>query len=210
MSKYKVGDKFVIEIDEAFNNGSFGEKGMLYKVKGFNSLVFDEYGLDKLPRTIGFIHTDDKTEGEKSPAYYAGMKDAWEAARKIACYVEQEGLDDPELFKIFGHSDPADILCLFEAKDAVERIKSFEAEKEKIHVGDELLSKGDKETTVVVTALYTTGEFDAIKISGDSETGKLFAMYSRRSRSNWEKTGKNYDLNKFFLNDGEDEELPYN
>ena len=40
-----VGDKFVIEIDSVFV-GKKAEK--LYRVKGFNSLVFDDYGLEKL------------------------------------------------------------------------------------------------------------------------------------------------------------------
>ena len=40
-----AGDKFVIEIDSVFA----GKKGaLLYRVKGFNSLVFDDYGLEKL------------------------------------------------------------------------------------------------------------------------------------------------------------------
>ena len=41
-----VGDKFVIEIDQIFENA---EK-TLYRVKGFNTLVFDEAGLLKLVR----------------------------------------------------------------------------------------------------------------------------------------------------------------
>ena len=40
-----AGDKFVIEIDSVFV-GRHAEK--LYRVKGFNSLVFDDYGLEKL------------------------------------------------------------------------------------------------------------------------------------------------------------------
>lgn len=43
---YKTGDKFVIEIDSVMTN----KKGTLYGIKGFKSLVFDEYGLDLLER----------------------------------------------------------------------------------------------------------------------------------------------------------------
>lgn len=39
--KYRAGDKFIIEIESRVNN-------QLYKVKGFNTLVFDERGLDRL------------------------------------------------------------------------------------------------------------------------------------------------------------------
>ena len=41
-----VGDKFVIEIDQIFEN----DGKTLYRVKGFNTLVFDEAGLLKLAR----------------------------------------------------------------------------------------------------------------------------------------------------------------
>ena len=52
--KYNVGDKFVIEIGEVFVNGLSFENDSkpceLYRIKGFNSLVFDESGLDKLKK----------------------------------------------------------------------------------------------------------------------------------------------------------------
>ena len=47
-TKYSVGDKFVLQIGEVFV-GQYGNT--LYRMKGFNSLVFDEYGLDKLKET---------------------------------------------------------------------------------------------------------------------------------------------------------------
>ncbi len=44
--KYKTGDKFIVEIDSVMTN----KKGTLYGIKGFKSLVFDEYGLELLER----------------------------------------------------------------------------------------------------------------------------------------------------------------
>lgn len=46
---YKIGDKFVIEIDSVMTN----KNGTLYGIKGFKSLVFDEYGLEQLDRIPG-------------------------------------------------------------------------------------------------------------------------------------------------------------
>lgn len=43
---YKIGDKFEIEIDDTIMTN----KGMLYQIKGFNALVFDDYGLNKLKK----------------------------------------------------------------------------------------------------------------------------------------------------------------
>lgn len=52
MSKYKVGDKFIVEIEEIYNGDlvKHEEHMHLYRIKGFNSLVLDEYGLDKLQK----------------------------------------------------------------------------------------------------------------------------------------------------------------
>ena len=46
---YKTGDKFVIEIDSVMTN----KNGTLYGIKGFKSLVFDDYGLEQLERIPG-------------------------------------------------------------------------------------------------------------------------------------------------------------
>lgn len=46
-SFFEPGDKFVIEIGEAYWTPSLGNR---YFIKGFNSLVFDDYGLSKLTR----------------------------------------------------------------------------------------------------------------------------------------------------------------
>lgn len=44
--KYNIGDKFVIEIENiALSHGE-----PLYRIKGFNTLVFDDNGLDKLKK----------------------------------------------------------------------------------------------------------------------------------------------------------------
>lgn len=52
--KYNVGDKFVIEIGEVYSSGlpfaNDDEPSILYRIKGFNSLLFDESGLDKLKK----------------------------------------------------------------------------------------------------------------------------------------------------------------
>lgn len=47
MSNYKVGDKFEIEIDSEFVDENDNK---LYRIKGFNSLVFDNNGLNKLKK----------------------------------------------------------------------------------------------------------------------------------------------------------------
>ena len=46
--KYNIGDKFVIEIGETFYSDNDCKK--LYSIKGFNALIFDENGLDRLEK----------------------------------------------------------------------------------------------------------------------------------------------------------------
>lgn len=45
-NKYKVGDKFIIEIESCLKC----KDGDLYKIKGFNALVFDNSGLKRLEK----------------------------------------------------------------------------------------------------------------------------------------------------------------
>ena len=45
----KIGQKFVIEISDTFTSvDSNGNISTLYRIKGFNSLVFDDEGLSRL------------------------------------------------------------------------------------------------------------------------------------------------------------------
>lgn len=50
-NKYKAGDKFVIEIESCLKC----KDGDLYKIKGFNALVFDNNGLKRLERVGGIV-----------------------------------------------------------------------------------------------------------------------------------------------------------
>ena len=47
----KVGDKFVLEVEAVFRDQS-DPNTKLYKMKGFNSLVFDENGIEKLAQYL--------------------------------------------------------------------------------------------------------------------------------------------------------------
>ena len=46
MSKYKVGDRFEVEIKDVLSSCTDGKTR--YLIKGFSSLTFDDYGLDRL------------------------------------------------------------------------------------------------------------------------------------------------------------------
>lgn len=199
MSKYNVGDKFLIKIDQVVKCDN-SDPVELFKIKGFNSLVFDEYGLDKLPQVPIQTHTCRDTESDKEKAYEAGLKDAWEAARKIGCTPPYDGLTRAELKGIFGTYISSHILKAFEAAEAVQKIKSFEAEKVKIHVGDVLEHK--KWGIRVVVTKVNELSFQSINTS-------TFEFVKGLTGQNWEKTGQHFDLNEIFQVENE-EEFPFN
>jgi hypothetical protein len=77
----KVGDKFIIEIGEVFTaKGTYTAYGCeeneyeenLYRVKGFNSLVFDDEGLSKLEK-YDPTHVAGPTDGHDLPSSIYGM-----------------------------------------------------------------------------------------------------------------------------------------
>ena len=74
---YKKGDKFVIEIESVIVD----EKGkiLLYTIKGFNALVFDQYGLDKLSQMVNGVDTYSKNTG-----YAEGLIDGKKIGRERA------------------------------------------------------------------------------------------------------------------------------
>ena len=55
----KVGDKFEIEISDVLKPNDPMVCGDLYKIKGFNTLVFDDYGLSRLQRGASDLAHDE-------------------------------------------------------------------------------------------------------------------------------------------------------
>lgn len=114
--------KYIIEVeDKPFEllseDGFTSEK--LYRVKGFNSLVFDWNGLNMLTP-----YTEPDMEKVREEAYEQGLSDAWECARKIADipYGEEE--------KVFG-SDGWTFIANHTAQEAIKEIRQYKQEKDR-------------------------------------------------------------------------------
>lgn len=80
-----VGKKYIIEIEAMY--GANAPKGMsgqtlppihLYRVKGFNSLVFDDEGLKRLEEL-----DEDALVGNWERGYKQGLNEAWNTARTL-------------------------------------------------------------------------------------------------------------------------------
>lgn len=120
---FKVGDKFVIEIDGVNTPPENSGAVNLYRVKDLNyclwaenSLVLPEKQLEKLAKV-------NDLKDEVKEAYKKGLNDAWEAAREICAG------------RFAGKIDTGHILN-FTAMEALDKIKAYEKEKSKIRVGD--------------------------------------------------------------------------
>lgn len=136
--------KYIIEVeDKPFEllseDGFTSEK--LYRVKGFNSLVFDWNGLNMLtPYTepdMEKVREEAYAEGYKEgmqlsiddaklkEAYQRGLNDAWDAAKKTAYYwIWSGGTNEAE--EIFGTDDIIAIFKSYSASECIEKIRQYE------------------------------------------------------------------------------------
>lgn len=174
---YKTGDRFVIEIEEEFTPKTgtrlrSNTPDKLYRVKGFNSLIFDEYGLDKLVKS-----SDDA-------AYKRGLNDAWNAARKIGG-IGEGVIPCKDLQRLFGVDVPCYIFKNTQVFDALQIVREYEKEKEaeqEIKVGDELISE-DGERTVIIDIEYKTW-----RVFNGYETTDIYDI----QKTHWKKTGRHF------------------
>lgn len=123
----KAGDKFIIEIESAyypacaFSADDIGRSPSelmdkvnklnfeLYKIKGFNTLVFDDNGIKKLTPYKGYEELYQEGEAD-------GISATWDTAKQI---VEMSPADREYLF---GYEDPKFIFRMFEPVEAMEII----------------------------------------------------------------------------------------
>lgn len=185
MSKYKVGDKFIIEIAEVYENVLSGidvfeatTSEPLYKIKGFNSLVFDKNGLDKLEKSKNSLPIP------YSEAYKKGMNEAWEIAKKILLYPAHGGFNATELEEIFGRTEH---LWEMTPQEAKAKIEAWKEEKE-IKVGD-VVTVGGGDITFICTKDNSNGDYTKCHlVAGDG------SVYEDCDKFDCQKTGKSINI----------------
>lgn len=158
---YKVGDKFVIEIEETIcgygNNpddiGHITEP--LHRIKGFNTLVFDAYGLDKLQKINPKLKIEDIDDmlaehDLKKEAYEKGLNDAWELARKVADISTTS--ERADMFGYYCNGITiTDVLRDFTPQQALAKIEAYE-ESKVFKVGDVVRAYRNHEYVVIATS----------------------------------------------------------
>lgn len=147
-SFYKVGDKFLIEIGESYSPDTIKEEANfeqrkaptnLYRIKGFNSLVFDGNGLNKLekyndksdyisPDQVEKIKNESKTEGLEE-GLLQGRQEMLDAIRKILISEFNGGFSIRELQKIFGTDERYRIINK-NAEELIQKINEYEKREE--------------------------------------------------------------------------------
>ena len=189
MSKYKVGDKFILEVGESYTTEMpFGnEEGSpitLYKAKGFNSLVFDDYGLDKLEKYNEVKEKLELIDELKQAEYNRGLQDAWELAKKLWLPSNYGGIPHTEILKIF-KCDYYVIAENYTPHEAFAKLEAYEKEQEQIKVGDVVEYNGIDGLFIVTgrdnTFAYILdgkGNVEEVALETLTRTGKHFDVAS--------------------------------
>ena len=186
MSKYNKGDKFVIEIDEVFRNDADDiiHEEELYRIRGFKSLVFDDYGLDKLHQAITPAEDGLVDMAKVTEAYNKGLEDAWELAKKIV--VDCKDMTGKEFQDIFGYY-LHEVFVNYTPQEALAKLEAYEKEQAEIKVGDVVQVKNGYEFLVTHISkekthyfgITTTGDtYTSVHISELTNTGKHIDIQS--------------------------------
>lgn len=197
MSKYEVNDKFIIEIAEVCTTDrrkSTEEGHTLYRVKGFNSLVFDDNGLDKLKKCEQPTISEDTLEMERMKALNDGRNEVWELVRRLY----NTSLN--EIKHIFGANDfkwdEREIIEVIikqnTPQEALAKLEAYEKEQNEIKVGDIVYNDNTMEEGVVTHI----------------DNGEVFMLYDDGScgntYGNLTKTGKHIDIQSVLKQIGSD------
>ena len=146
------GDKYVIEIaDVAYITQDDGLKRQIYRIKGFNTLILDDYALSKLTELEGAVVNADEAfkrgydEGYKEAAetirldkqneeeeYERGLSDAWETAKRLSNVLPTK------LSDLFGIGFLPAVMKKYSASEIKRILDLNEAQDEAIEVGDEV------------------------------------------------------------------------
>lgn len=198
--------KYIIEIDDKqlleYDKETDTYFRRLYRAKGFNALVFDQSGLDKLTpldkeleesyqKGLAVGYKDGYEDGQHEATtldYQRGLDDVWEAAKKIFGYEQDGGLPFDDLRKAFGFEGvpfcTADILRTNTASEALAKLKAYE-EKQK---ADEI--KVGNEVCFVFAGGETIEPFIVFSIKDDN--GKKYYEGIQTSDGRWVSGGLKY------------------
>ena len=201
MSKYKVGDKVVMEITDKIS-----VMGEPWYVLSEATSMFETY-LDKAAEPLGtynepleakirrqakeitrLLAENKKLKKEYNQAFNQGAEEAWKLARKITCQPINGGFKRSEFEEIFDEGYVSDIFEKYTYQEAAAKVAEWEKAKEEIKVGDEVEKNDLRDVRFIVT--FTNGRL----MSGVTQSGLVFANEKPKE---WHKTGRHIDIDSF-------------
>ena len=153
--KYKVGDKFIVEILGVDSNLSAPYETALSR--------FTECQLRCIPQLV---------KGVDTYSYNKGAEDAWELMKLINANYDKGGLKLTELREIFGTHNINNIFVENTYQEAKAKFDAWKEAEEEIKVGDVVNIKNNKNASGIVFAI--SGEWCSLAWS-DGYCGSYLA-----------------------------------
>lgn len=179
MSKYKVGDKVVMEITDKVE--VMEEPNYILS----DATVVNQGYIDKAAEPLSTYIEQARAEGQN---------EAWELARKIAVVPKEGGCTGRELIEIFNTATISKIFSLT-YPEAAAKVAQWEKAKEEIKVGDVLKDVASSNVKCVVTNMYPGNMAYLVFSDGSAGMHEL---------ENMKKTGRHIDIDSFLKQIGEE------
>ena len=176
MSKYKVGDKVVMEITDKVE--VMEEPNYILS----DATVVNQGYIDKAAEPLSTYIEQARAEGQN---------EAWELAKKIVLQPINGGYKRSEFEEIFGCGYISDIFEKYTYPEAATKVSQWEKAKEEINVGD-IVSHEEKYGVVISEG--------TICFRGFTDDGTPFEWYKERCT----KTGRHIDIESFLKQIGEE------
>ena len=225
MSKYKVGDKVVMEITDKIS-----VMGEPWYVLSEATSISETY-LDKAAEPLG-TYTEpleakirrqaaeitrllaenkelkdkldnrcdmciERHEKEVEQARAEGAETAWELARKITCQPINGGFNRSEFEEIFDEGYISDIFEKYTYSEAAAKVEAWEKAKEEIKVGD-IFQDNDGNNAIVTSIKGNTVYY--MWDDGDTRSG-----FAEDVKKHFTKTGRHIDIDGFLKQIGGNE-----
>ena len=211
MSKYKKGEKMIVEITEVKENSyvlnRIGEVEPLEakirrQAAEIKRLLAENKELKEenkklLCKVDSYELYGDQHEGEYNQAFNQGAETAWELVRKITCQPINGGFNRSEFEEIFGYGYISDIFEKYKYTEAAAKVAEWKKTKAKILVktGDVLENIYNSNDKCIVTNLYPNNRAYLVFNDGTAGMNEL---------DNFKKTGRHIDIDGFLKQIGEE------
>ena len=188
-----MGKKYVIEFEEKpFHKlqrrvTSDLEQEVLWRVKGFNSLVFDENGIKKLTPLEDTLELakHEVYDNGFNKGYEVGQRNLWYGVKRVLSYTATQ------LVQIFGVNNCLDVIKSSSPSEFLRKIDDYEEMESEIKAGDEVIH-AITDTIAICTSNIRSTDDEVYVMFDDGSCGQY-------PEDKLRKTGKHYSSFDEFL-----------